>query len=139
MVRRSPLLLAFAVLFGACQGLTEPPVAQFGEPFWLDYGKTVVIPASTGTLHFTQLLEDSRCPSDPLILCVWAGRVRILVTVSGVGSDQAAHELRLLDSPGAIQVGGIVITLLDVAPARTAQEPPPDSEYRAKLRITAMR
>jgi hypothetical protein len=58
MIRRSPLLLAFAILVGACQGLTEPDLAELGEPFWLRHGRSVVIPTTTGTLRFTEILEE---------------------------------------------------------------------------------
>ena len=61
------------------------------------------------------------------------------MTVSGFGSHEAEYELRLLDSPGSIQVGGLVVELLDVAPPMPLGEPPPPSEYRALLLITARR
>src|SRR5688572_8281714 len=102
MIRRSPLLLAFAILFGACQGLTEPQVVQLGEPFWLGAGKVAIIPTSAGALRFDEILEDSRCPSDALILCAWAGRVRLRIVVTGFANHDTAHELRLLDSPNSV-------------------------------------
>jgi hypothetical protein len=139
MRRRSPLLLALALLFGGCQALTAPPVAELGEPFWLGYREVVVVPTSAGTLRFAELLEDSRCPSDPLIHCAWAGRVRLRMTAAGFGSSETVHELRLLDEPGAIMVGGYRVSLVAVDPPRTIADPPPESRYRAQLVITAVR
>ena len=68
MIRRSPLLLASALLFGACQGVLAPQTAGLGEPFWLGYHETVIVPTSAGTIRFTEVLEDSRCPSDDFAL-----------------------------------------------------------------------
>lgn len=127
------------MLFGACHGLLAPQTAELGEPLWLGYHETVIVPTSAGTIRFAEVLEDSRCPSDDFIVCVWAGRVRLELTASGFGGDRTVHELRLLDQPGSITLGGFVIELLDVDPPRSHADPAPLSRYRAQLLITAVR
>lgn len=139
MIRRSPLLLAFAVLFGGCTGLFAPQTAELGQPFWLGYHEAVILPTSAGTIRFAELIEDSRCPSEALIVCVWSGRVRLKITTSGFGPAGTAHELRLLDEPRSITLDGLVIELLAVDPQRSDVETPPPSRYRAQLIVTAVR
>ncbi len=63
-----------------------------------------------------EILEDSRCPLD--VTCVWAGRIRVRVAVTGVGEPvmQLNHPVPL---PGG---GALVMTA--VAPARWTRPPP---------------
>lgn len=138
MIRAAPLLLSFALVGIACQGPTAPEAARLGEPFWLDYGHAVRLPVSSGNLRFVSLLEDSRCPAGPLIMCASAGRVRLILASASGNGPVVMHELRLLDSPGAVYVDGHLVQLLDVAPP-PGMEPPPVSAYRARLLVTAVR
>jgi hypothetical protein len=138
MIRAAPLLLSFALAGLACRGPTAPEAARLGEPFWLPYGSAVRIPVSTGTLRFVALLEDSRCPSGPLIMCVSAGRVRLMIASAQGNGPVTMHELRLLDAPSAVSIGGHLVQLVDVAP-HPGMEAPPVSEYRARFLVTAVR
>ena len=61
------------------------------------------------------VLEDSRCPVD--VTCIWAGRVRLRVAVSGVGE-------RVMEVGQPVNVaGGQRLTLVGVAPLNWAHPP----------------
>lgn len=71
-----------------------------------------------GTLRIRPLvvLEDSRCPAD--VTCVWAGRLRVRVAVSGAGEP-----VMELNQPVAVP-GGRSLSLVAVAPPRWHRPPP---------------
>jgi hypothetical protein len=61
------------------------------------------------------VLEDSRCPAD--VTCVWAGRIRVRVAVSGAG--EPVMELNQL-----VAVPGGSLSLVAVAPPKRHSPPP---------------
>lgn len=63
-----------------------------------------------------EMLEDSRCPANAN--CVWAGRVRVRVTVTADGKTETV-ELALGEPK---QVRGKTITLASVLPQKTTKE-----------------
>lgn len=142
MIRRSPLLLVWAFVpvlaLAACERVTGLESAPLGEPFWLDYGESVRLPAAPGSIRFVELLEDSRCPSGPLVQCVSGGRVRIRLAIAPPAADEGFHELRLLDQPTAVNIGGYLIQLRAVEPP-PAIDAPPVTSYRVQLIVTAVR
>lgn len=64
-----------------------------------------------------EVLEDSRCPID--VDCVWAGRIRVKVAVSGAGEP-----VMELDPQGVTLRNGARLLLVAVAPPRWHQVPP---------------
>lgn len=80
-----------------------------------------------------ELLEDSRCPLD--VTCVWAGRVRLKVAVSGAGEP-----VMELDRPVTVP-GGERLTLVAVAPPRWTRPPvgvDPQAPKRFAFRLSGM-
>ena len=81
-----------------------------------------------------QVLEDSRCPTD--VDCVWAGRIRVKVAVSGVGEP-----VMELDQQGVTLRNGVRLLLVAVAPPRWNTVPPgvdPEAPMRFGFRLTGM-
>jgi hypothetical protein len=62
-----------------------------------------------------EVVEDSRCPPD--VSCVWAGRVRLRVAVSGAGEP-----VMEINQPVTV-AGGQRLTLVGVAPINWAHPP----------------
>lgn len=83
-----PIALAATLALGACATVPEPTDgiarAKLGERVYVDG------PAVTPL----EVLEDSRCPKDKGVHCVWAGRLRLKVRVH-LGSRDELHELTL--------------------------------------------
>jgi hypothetical protein len=77
------------------------------------------------------IIEDSRCPAG--VQCVWAGRLRLRVAISGVPGEP---EL-VLGEPFALPRGG-AITLTAAAPA-PRHNPPPGAGANARPRFAFIR
>lgn len=80
-----------------------------------------------------QILEDSRCPQD--VDCVWAGRIRVRVAVSGVGEP-----VMELNRPVIVE-WGVQLSLVAVAPANWTRPPPgvdPHAPPRFAFRLGGM-
>lgn len=80
-----------------------------------------------------ELIEDSRCPLD--VTCVWAGRVRVKVAVSGAGEP-----VMELDRPVTVP-GGERLTLVAVAPPNWTRPPAgvdANAPKRFAFRLTGM-
>lgn len=136
MTRLAPLLLVLALL-GACGEPTAVlrPIT-LGEPFVLAPGEGVVLPGNELGVGFQQVLEDSRCPEDALILCLWAGRVRLrMVTTPPALNDQGFFEIHLGDEPTLVLLGDLQVELLEVLPAARIGTIP-TREYRARFVVT---
>lgn len=71
------LLLVVVSTFGFAQKTIEVPTIAFKVPF----GETVQLDDVAFTL--TEILEDSRCPSD--VTCVWAGRAKVNIEIEKIG------------------------------------------------------
>ena len=66
---------------GQPDAVAQTPVqATLGEPFKLVLHQAAVFASEGLELRFEEVLEDSRCP--PGMVCVWAGRVRVRVSLS---------------------------------------------------------
>ena len=88
-----------------------------------------------GDIRVTPLavLEDSRCPVD--VTCIWAGRVRLRVAVSGAGES-----VMEIDRPVTV-AGGRRLTLVGVAPLNWAHPPAgidPNAPKRFAFRLSGM-
>jgi hypothetical protein len=135
----APLL--FLVLMGlpGCGGPTEVLVGvNAGEPFNLRIGQSAVMREQQLTLRFIQVREDSRCPTDSLILCLWAGRVVLQVNVAPLTGDELPLEVHLGDEPTSAVFGAYRLELLAVTPAARL-DPIPAGEYRATFKVMPAR
>lgn len=135
----APLLLALTLALPACGGPTRvlEPV-QLGEPFEMRIGEAVVLRERQWSIRLGPVLEDSRCPTDALILCVWAGRVRLRLATAELSGDEALHEIHLGDEPSALVFDDLRLELLEVRPAARLDRIP-DVQYRARFVLTLAR
>jgi hypothetical protein len=52
---------------------------EFGEPFWLELGRSAVSRDEETVVRFARVVENSTCPDDAA--CVWAGRTVVEVGI----------------------------------------------------------
>jgi hypothetical protein len=114
------IVLAALMLLAACvqtQAVEQPPAPteQTAGIVFVDLGETADLGGGL-RVRPLQVLEDSRCPED--VVCVWAGRVRLSVAISGVGEREINS-----GEPVATPRGAFV--LAEVAPPRRRDGPPP--------------
>ena len=135
------LLIAAIRLAGAQPGQPDPAAAKppvpatLGEPFKLVLHQAAVFAPEGLELRFEEVLEDSRCP--PGMVCVWAGRVRIRVSLQKSGSTIGGAELSTMDTAQekVPTVEGYTLTLAGVDPAAKSGGGLGQSEYVVTLRV----
>ena len=66
------------------------------------------------TIKFTELVEDSRCPTD--VQCIQAGSARIKIEVKNGKSAAKTFTLNLGEQPESITYSGYTIRLTDLNP-----------------------
>ncbi|MHB8651940.1 MAG: hypothetical protein ACYC8S_02280 [Minisyncoccota bacterium] len=83
------------------------------------------------TIAPTEVVEDSRCPTEENIKCIQAGTVRVRTNVTN-----ASGEKTMVFTLGAvISLGGETIELISVLPAARAAVPILLNEYRFSFRV----
>lgn len=129
-MRRLGLLAALALTACAPAAGVEAGAGAAGRSATARLGQTVRL----GELSVTPraVTEDSRCPRDAT--CIWAGRLRLRATISGVRGGDA--EL-ILGQPFALPRGG-TLTLISAMPERR-QNPPPGTPGGPGSRFTFRR
>ena len=134
-----------ALLLTACASTAEPSLwlpaspkfaVSMGRDFTLAPGESVVANPGAVQLTFVGVTDDSRCPIDPAIQCIWGGSARVALRVaSSTGSRDVAIETP--PQRDTVTVGRFLVQLVSVTPAKLATGPIPASSYRATLRVTA--
>jgi hypothetical protein len=137
------LLLASSLVFNpATQRLGEasaqemPARARLGTPFQLAFNETVAVAGSDISVHFLNVTEDSRCPSD--VTCIWAGQVSVMLGVTQNSTGLGNFTLTLGDNSSRAEhrVGAYVIKLTEVRPYPVSTQPTEQSDYTATLTVS---
>jgi hypothetical protein len=110
------------------QHATQP---NLGEPFQLRVGEQAAIEEVDLDVRFLELSNDSRCPSNAFILCVWEGDAAIVVETAPKNGDALEHELHTNLEPTSVTVGSVRLTLQQLDPYPQGVEPIPSDQYLA--------
>jgi hypothetical protein len=136
------LIFVSALLFLACQSILGPNI-ELDEPFELGFNESKILDDDDLRVEFSQLLEDSRCPTD--VQCPWEGRARIglflqtpadshqvTLSISGYATltDTLAHQ--------PVDTLGYRFTLLQLDPYPVSDQQPQNSDYIAILKISRL-
>jgi hypothetical protein len=133
---RSAKLFALALLIGCSDGIgpqgseraTFPGV---GDEFTLRIGETTTIEGADLEIRFLAVSEDSRCPANALILCVWIGDgAAVIETETGAG-DVSRDTLHTTLDPKAVDRGPVRLTLVQLDPYPEDVGAIPAEEYVA--------
>jgi hypothetical protein len=133
MLRAILTALVFAAGLVAC-GASSPTKADdfaLATEFTLAPGQTAKARGADLEVGFVEVTEDSRCPRD--VTCVWAGEVKIRVSVRSGSAEATRHEV--LESESVV-AGGYRVAVVRVEPARVSTRPIAAGDYRATLRVT---
>jgi hypothetical protein len=114
----------------------DVPQFNVNEPFTLGGGQDGLLARDSVRLRFTQVLEDSRCPTR--VECFWTGQARITVSVQPESSASTTVEFNTNPAPGQTvkiaEAGQYRIELLSLEPyPQTPEEPIAFEDYRASL------
>lgn len=141
MVVKAFCLLALATALVGCQSrqaAAAPAEYNLNEVFAIGGGQQASIRGENVSLRFTDVLEDSRCPT--AVDCVWMGQARIAVEVQPQGSAPTKTEFNTNAAPGQTMqtatVGVYTIELQSLDPYPETTEPIAFEEYLATLLVT---
>lgn len=109
---------------------------ELGTPFLMAPGEVVLLDGSEFTLRFIGVDEDSRCPTDALVLCAWAGSAAVRLATGAVLADEFVFVLHSGQEPRARVVGGFRIAVEEVLPAARLEPPITPAQYRARIVVT---
>jgi len=135
-----PVAVLAMALVAACRSDTFPPVSpsQTGATVELTLrpGEEVRVPGTLLRLAFTQVVGDSRCPTD--VVCIWEGEA-VLELALGIGMGPSYPDTVTTRSSGNVtRLFGYRITLLDVQPAPVSTRPIPPGDYSARFRVESV-
>ncbi|MBI2675212.1 MAG: hypothetical protein HYX24_02040 [Candidatus Aenigmarchaeota archaeon] len=113
-------------LSGCIQSVPEKmeKEAFLGEPFRLKISEAALIKSENLTIEFTNVTEDSRCPSGSA--CIWAGQVTAVARVSKEG--RALGNYSLTRMPGASLPAAIAFDRYSIS--LTAIDPYPETSRK---------
>jgi formylmethanofuran:tetrahydromethanopterin formyltransferase len=121
-------VLAFAAVSFAQDGSKTAS----GEKVSVKYGETASTKSTRVKAKLVEIIEDSRCPED--VDCIWAGRVRIKMTVTTKKGAPVDIELSS-DQQTSVDVGSYRLTLGEVGPKRRANATVTKADYVAEITI----
>ncbi len=133
-------VVMLAVALVSCQASrkadADPVRFTLGTEFTLGGGQEAVLSTDDLRVRFTDVLEDSRCPTE--VECFWTGQARIAVHVRPAGRPATTADFNTNPAPGqnvqTARVDDYTISLTSLEPhPRTPDEPIAFEEYRAAL------
>jgi hypothetical protein len=136
-----------ALLIGmAVAGCGSSPVAEadpvaftWDQAFALPGGREATAPGGDLLVRFTDVLEDSRCPTE--VECFWTGQARIAIQVQPAGREPTTTEFNTNPAPGqnvqTARVGEYTVSLRSLDPyPRVIDESISLEDYTATLSVT---
>jgi hypothetical protein len=132
------VLLGLALMSCHVGGPARADIPEFNlnEPFALAGGQDALVPSEKLRLRFTDVLEDSRCPTR--VECFWTGQARIAIEVQPDGSAPTTVGFNTNPAPGqtvkSATVGAYSIELQSLDPyPQTPEDPIAFEDYRATV------
>lgn len=140
MIRGWLFAMALVLAVAGCQVSREARADSVGidQPFTLHGGQEATISGQELRLRFTEVLEDSRCPTQ--VECFWTGQARIALAVTQGGSAPSTVEFNTNPAPGqnrqTADVSGYTIELQSLDPyPQTSEDAIAFANYRATLLV----
>ena len=118
---------------GLSTGPRDGPFPEQPAEIELAVGEERSIPGTTLRLRLLRVVEDSRCPVD--VTCVWEGNAAVEIGLTAGSGPTHVHVLHTVLEPRAVDVSGVRVTLVGVAPEPREGEPIPADDYVASLRV----
>ncbi len=136
-------MLLTASFVGACQSDGSSPnllavderVAA-GQDITLAPGEAVVVAPGALSLTFVSVANESRCPVNATIQCVWGGTAAVALLAT---SPEGKRTLTIETQPGkdTIPIDRYQVQLVKLDPMPTTLDPIPQARYRATIRLRA--
>lgn len=117
---------------------TASPSSDLAQPLNLKYQAPVRLNQAELELNFTELVQDSRCPSD--VTCVWAGEVTVKVQLKQGGQLVGVADLTLTGDPAkaSAKLGDYQLTLLAVTPYPVSTQARQAADYQIQVQLDVL-
>lgn len=145
MCRTMAVFVVLLLLLGSCswfsgeQSLKKIMIEPLGQEFLLAFGETKAVRSGEASLHihFSDLIEDSRCPED--VYCIRAGDVIVGLSLSLNGASEEAFDI--IEDPenpdlAMLRHHQFLVKLLRVSPLPRVTKDLQKSEYVVGLQVT---
>ena len=117
----------------ACSSSPARPTSSVDTRVTVPIGQTVTIAATSASVRFESVLEDSRCPADAN--CVWQGQAAVTLTVVASGRPVS---IELRSDPAAARaasVNGLRFEWVQLDPYPFSSRPTQPGDYRLTIRV----
>lgn len=91
--------------------------SEFGENFAIRISETAILCEEDVQITFTDVTNDSRCPSD--VTCIWAGFVQVKLSISITGQEfpvELSTEEQVTGFSSSFEFDDKILQLVDVTP-----------------------
>ncbi|WP_267309561.1 hypothetical protein [Mycobacterium barrassiae] len=141
MTRFWVVFAALVFALAGCQShpaQADPIEAGLDQEFVLHGGQAATVRGTDLRLRFTDVLEDSRCPTQ--VECFWTGQARIAVVAEQAQGPSTTVEFNTNPAPGqnkqTVQVGDYIVELKSLDPyPQTPDDAPALTAYNATLLV----
>jgi hypothetical protein len=105
-----------------------------GSEFTLAPGESAAADGAALTVVFSGITNESRCPLDPRIQCLWGGTARAALRVRDIAGTRDV-QLETFAAKDTASVGRYVLRLVAVTPFPMTTDAIPAADYRVTLRV----
>lgn len=128
----------FVFVNASCIGNNSATEIQSQEII-IPFQETKIIGSEKISITFSKIIEDSRCPKNSSINCVWQGRVLAEISMNTIDKHIVSLENIQSNSQNtdanSIEYKGYLIQFIDVHSKRTEIQEPESSKYEIVLKI----
>ncbi len=105
-----------------------------GADFTLAVGQSAIVNDGETTIALSKVIGDSRCPTNALILCFWAGSVQLGLTLTEAGATRSAM-IETVSTRDVVPLAKYRLQLVSVSPDRLTTDSIPVAQYRGVFRV----
>lgn len=127
------IIIGAGTIFLLLQEPMENNQVQINTQFSLNIGQSVTLPEQGIKIYFTDVLEDSRCPSD--VVCIWEGTVSLAINIFYQGSNLGEYILNSSNLHKASFMG-FFVKLKVLAPYPVSTETIQKSDYNGTFIVS---
>ena len=125
------LIVGCSSTVGPDENIELAAMPDLDVPFELEIGERAFVEETGIYLRFVDVADDSRCPSNALILCVWEGDGAVVVEVEYSQGFTKTDTLHTTLDPKVLDLGAVILELEGLDPYPETVTPIPLDEYVA--------
>ena len=130
ITRRGTIALLAATLIACSSDVPSQVRSDLPVTLVLEPGVAKSVAGTDLELRVIEILSDSRCPRD--VTCVWAGEVRLRLSVRSGNTPAQEHEVIAGNS---VTVGTYLITIEKIEPEAVENQKIAPRDYRVTVRV----